>query len=280
MILYRHSTNPQQGTQRCRKNCRYQLQNNKAQREDFHFHLNQLGGNDPSDHRRTTRPSQNPEVVPGRLSLPGGLVGLTCLTPRSTSTRFIPCAVCSRTRLGSKSGEPPHVDSKKAARLLVFLVGPMVLWASASWLTRARPSRRDSAIRSAHRAPIHSERACLACGRTTGQMSCALAQEQRRGWAINGGVGKERSYRPLPVLLGGYPRGGAGNLSSPMPSRGIAQGGEECGGGFLDGWESPISAAGRKEAPARIQLPFYQRAMSAGHLVRMISLRRAGDTEA
>lgn len=107
-------------------------------------------------------------------------------------------------------------------------------------------------------------------------MSCALAQGQRRG----GGVGRERSPRQLLVLLRGYPHGGNGNLSPTMPSRGIAQGGEECGGGFLDRWESPISVAGLKEAPARIQLPLYQRAMSAGHRVRMISLRRTGDTEA
>lgn len=98
--------------------------------------------------------------------------------------------------------------------------------------------------------------------------------------ALGGGAGKECSPRPLPVLLGGYPHGDNGNLSPPMPSRGIARGGEGCGGGFLDGRESRISAAGLKEAPARIQLPLYQRAMSAGHRVRMINLRRAGDTEA
>lgn len=98
--------------------------------------------------------------------------------------------------------------------------------------------------------------------------------------ALGAGAGRECPPRSLPVLLGGYPHVDNGNLSPPMPSRCIARGGEECGGGFLDGWESPISAAGLKEAPARIQLPLYQRAMSAGHRVRMISLRRAGDTEA
>lgn len=41
----------------------------------------------------------------GRLGLPGDFVGLTCLTSRSTSARFVPYAVCSHARLGSKSGE-------------------------------------------------------------------------------------------------------------------------------------------------------------------------------
>ena len=44
-------------------------------------------------------------MVPGRLGLPGDFVGLTCLTSRSTSARFVPYAVCSHARLGSKSGE-------------------------------------------------------------------------------------------------------------------------------------------------------------------------------
>lgn len=70
-------------------------------------------------YRRTTRPGQNLEVVPGRLGLLGDFVGLTCLTSRSASARFVPYAVCSHARLGSKSGEPPrscdlwrrHVDA-------------------------------------------------------------------------------------------------------------------------------------------------------------------------
>ena len=44
-------------------------------------------------------------MVPGRLGLPGDFVGLTCLTSRSTSARFVPYAVCSHARLSSKSGE-------------------------------------------------------------------------------------------------------------------------------------------------------------------------------
>ncbi len=39
------------------------------------------------------------------MGLPGDFVGLTCLTSRSTSARFVPYAVCSHARLGSKSGE-------------------------------------------------------------------------------------------------------------------------------------------------------------------------------
>lgn len=130
----------------------------------------------------------------------------------------------------------------------VFLVGLMAPWVSASWLTCARPSWRDSEIRSAHGAPIHSSRACLACGRTTEHMSRVLAKEQRRGRALGGGAGRERSSRPLPVLLGGYPHGGNGNLSPPMPSRGIAQSGEECGGGFLMGGSllSPRPGSGKR----------------------------------
>ena len=46
--------------------------------------------------------------MPGRLGLPGDFVGLTCLTSRSTSARFVPYAVCSHARLSSKSGEPPR----------------------------------------------------------------------------------------------------------------------------------------------------------------------------
>ena len=76
-------------------------------------------------HRRTTRPGQNLEVVPGRLGLPGDFVGLTCLTSRSTSARFVPYAVCSHARLSSKSGEPPrscdpwrrHVDAALAEHI-------------------------------------------------------------------------------------------------------------------------------------------------------------------
>lgn len=68
-----------------------------------------LGGNEPPDYRRTTHPGQKPEVVQGRLSLPGSLAGLACLTSRSASARFAPYTVCSRGHLGSKSGEPPYV---------------------------------------------------------------------------------------------------------------------------------------------------------------------------
>ena len=39
------------------------------------------------------------------MGLPGDFVGLTCLTSRSTSARFVPYAVCSHARRGSKSGE-------------------------------------------------------------------------------------------------------------------------------------------------------------------------------
>ena len=63
--------------------------------------------------------------MPGRLGLLGDFVGLTCLTSRSVSARFVPYAVCSHARLGSKSGEPPrscdlwrrHVDAALAEHI-------------------------------------------------------------------------------------------------------------------------------------------------------------------
>ena len=58
-------------------------------------------------------------MVPGRLGLPGDFVGLTCLTSRSTSARFVPYAVCSHARLGSKSGEHEVVPAHPLGLLRV-----------------------------------------------------------------------------------------------------------------------------------------------------------------
>ena len=105
-------------------------------------------------YRRTTRPGQNLEVVPGRLGLLGDLVGLTCLTSRSASARFVPYAVCSHARLGSKSGEPPrscdlwrrHVDAALAehifgrGRTRTRPGAPLGLAARAKQFCRERPA--------------------------------------------------------------------------------------------------------------------------------------------